>query len=101
MQGNVRVITNKNVKRLPQGEEIEPGTEAALRDDHQRARVAGETLRQAISTEKNVASLFQTVVIGKVNIVEISGNRCTLSVEFQVGGLYGVLFHVSYSNHKA
>ncbi|SQC40450.1 Uncharacterised protein [Klebsiella pneumoniae] len=60
-----------------------------------------EALRQAISAEKNVASLFQTVVIGKVNIVEISGNRCTLSVEFQVGGLYGVLFHVSYSNHKA
>ncbi len=42
----------KNVKRLPEGEEIEPGAEAALRDDHQRARVAGEALRQAISAEK-------------------------------------------------
>jgi hypothetical protein len=56
---------------------------------------------ELVSAEENVARLFQTVVIGKVDIVKISGNRCTLSVEFQVGGLYGVLFHVSYSNHKA
>ncbi|GEC66353.1 hypothetical protein RTE01_09880 [Raoultella terrigena] len=61
----------------------------------------GKAFTEAVAAEKNVAGLFQTVVIGKVHVAEISGNRCTLSVEFQVGRLYGVLFHVSYSNLKA
>jgi hypothetical protein len=63
--------------------------------------VEREACIEAVAAEENVARLFQTIVIGKVHVIEISGNRCTLSVEFQVGRLYGVLFHVSYSNLKA
>ncbi len=32
-----------------------------------------------------------------MNIIK-SRNRCALSVKFECGGLYGVLFHVSYSS---
>lgn len=91
----------KNVKRLPQREEIEAGTEPAFRNHKKRTGMPWKAFIEPIAAEEDVARLFQTVVIGKVHIVKISGNRCTLSVEFQVGRLYGVLFHVSYSNHKA
>lgn len=91
---------NKNVKCLLEGEEIEFGVEVVFCDDYQWVRVVGEVFWQVIFVEKNVVSFFQIVVIGKVNIVEILGNRCIFSVEFQVGGLYGVLFYVSYLNYK-
>ena len=80
----------KNVKR-PQREEIQAGTEPAFGNHKERTCM----LREAFPSwfvEENVARLFQTVVIGKVDIVKISETGCTLSVEFQVGGLYGVLF---------
>ncbi|AXM03496.1 hypothetical protein DKG79_11680 [Escherichia fergusonii] len=48
--------------------------------------------------KKDIACLFQSIVIGKVNVVKISGNRCTLSIKFKIGRLYGVVFHVSYSS---
>ena len=38
--------------------------------------------------------------VGKIDIVKISGNRCTLSIKFEVGRLYGVVFHVSYSSYR-
>ena len=101
MQGSFWFIAVKNVKRLPQREEIQAGTEPAFGNHKERTCMLREAFLELVSVEENVARLFQTVVIGKVDIVKISGNRCTLSVEFQVGGLYGVLFHVSYSNHKA
>ena len=57
-----------------------------------------ESLGEMIPAEKDVTCLFQPVIIRKIDIVKISGNRCTLSVEFEVGRLYRVLFHVSYSS---
>lgn len=90
----------ENVKRLPQREEIEAGTEPAF-GNHKNGRGCPKAFIEPIAAEEDVARLFQTVVIGKVHIIKISGNRCTLSVEFRAGRLYGVLFHVSYSNHKA
>ncbi|MPN28705.1 hypothetical protein SDC9_176150 [bioreactor metagenome] len=53
-----------------------------------------------VASEEDIARLFQTVVVGKVDVVKISGYRCTLSVEFKVGRLYSVLFHVSYSSDR-
>ena len=59
-----------------------------------------ESLCEMVTAEKDVTCLFQPVIIRKIDIVKISGNRCTLSVEFEVGGLYSVLFHVSYSSDR-
>lgn len=50
--------------------------------------------------EKNITRLFKSVIVGKIDIVKISGNRCTLSIKFEVGRLYGVVFHVSYSSYR-
>ena len=58
----------------------------------------GKSLRKTIAAKKNVACLFESIVIRKIDIIKISGNRCTLSVKFECGGLYGVLFHGSYSS---
>lgn len=58
----------------------------------------GKSLRKTIAAKKNVACLFESIFIRKIDIIKISGNRCTLSVKFECGGLYGVLFHVSYSS---
>ena len=66
-----------------------------------RAVVADKTLRKIVSINENIARLLQTVIVGKIDIIKISGNRCTLSVKFEVGRLYGGLFHVSYSLCKA
>ena len=55
---------------------------------------------QLVSVEENITCLLQSVIIREVDIIKISGNRCTLSVEFEVGRLYGVLFHVSYSSDR-
>ena len=60
----------------------------------------GESLGEMIPAEKDVTCLFQPVIIRKIDIVKISGNRCTLSVEFEVGGLYSILLHVSYSSDR-
>ena len=60
-------------------------------------REAGAEL---VSVEENIASFFESVIIRKIDVIKISGNRCTLSVEFEVGGLYSVLFHVSYSSDR-
>ncbi len=59
-----------------------------------------ESLGEMIPAEKDVTCLFQPVIIRKIDIVKISGNRCTLSVEFKVCRLYSVLFHVSYSSGR-
>ena len=59
-----------------------------------------ESLGEMVTAEKDVTCLFQPVVIRKLDIVKISGNRCTLSDEFKVGRLYCVLFHVSYSSGR-
>ncbi len=90
----------KCVERLPERQKIEAGTETAFCHHKERARVVGEAFIQLVPAEKDVASLFQTVVIREVDIIEISGNRCTLTVKFEVGRLYGVMFHVSYSCGK-
>ena len=55
---------------------------------------------EMISFEEDIARLFQSVIIRKVDVIKISGNRCTLSVEFEVGRLYSGLFHVSYSSDR-
>ena len=60
----------------------------------------GKSLRKTIAAKKNVACLFESIVIRKIDIIKISGNRCTLSVEFKVCRLYSVLFHVSYSSGR-
>lgn len=90
----------KLVERLPEGQKIQPGAETALRYDKQAARMLREAGAEMISFEENIARLFQSVIIRKVDVIKISGNRCTLSVEFEVGRLYGVLFHVSYSSDR-
>ena len=59
-----------------------------------------ESLGEMIPAEKDVTCLFQPVIIRKIDIVKISGNRCTLSIKFEVGRLYGVVFHVSYSSYR-
>ncbi|MNN85624.1 hypothetical protein D3C81_2029380 [compost metagenome] len=60
--------------------------------------MGGKSVREMIAAEKDITRLFQPVIVRKIDIVKISGNRCTLSVEFEVGRLYRVLFHVSYSS---
>ena len=62
--------------------------------------MGGKSVREMIAAEKDITRLFQPVIVRKIDIVKISGNRCTLSVEFEVGRLYGVLFHVSYSSDR-
>ncbi|EHM44870.1 hypothetical protein HMPREF0880_04557 [Yokenella regensburgei ATCC 43003] len=57
----------------------------------------GKAFSNFITTEENIARLFKSVIIREVDVIKISGNRCTLSVELEVGRLYGVMFHVSYS----
>ena len=51
------------------------------------SRKAGAS--KLVTSEENVARLLQSVIVGEIDIVKISGNRCTLSVEFEVGRLYG------------
>jgi len=60
----------------------------------------GKAHVKVVSIQKNITGLFQPVIIREIDIVEISGNRCTLSVELKVSGLYDVLFHVSYSSDR-
>ena len=90
----------KLVESLPEGQKIQPGTESALCDHKQTTRMNGEACAELISVEENIAGFFQSVIIRKIDVIKISGNRCTLSVEFEVGGLYSVLFHVSYSSDR-
>ncbi len=90
----------KLVERLPECQKIQSGAETALRYDKQAARMNREAGAEMISFEEDIARLFQSVIIRKVDVIKISGNRCTLSVEFEVGRLYGVLFHVSYSSDR-
>lgn len=90
----------KLVESLPEGQKIQAGTESALCDDKQTARMGGKACAELISVEENIAGFFQSVIIRKIDVIKISGNRCTLSVEFEVGGLYSVLFHVSYSSDR-
>ena len=90
----------KPIKRLPEGQKIEAGTESAFRHHEQAARMRGESGAELVSVEKNITCLFKSVIIRKIDVIKISGNRCTLSVEFEVGGLYSVLFHVSYSSDR-
>ena len=90
----------KLVKRLPKGQKIEPGAESAFRDHKQAPRMLREAGAELVSVEENIASFFESVIIRKIDVIKISGNRCTLSVEFEVGGLYSVLFHVSYSSDR-
>lgn len=49
-----------------------------------------------IVVKKNVVCFFEFIVIRKIDIIKILGNRCIFSVKFECGGLYGVLFYVSY-----
>ena len=94
------MLTAECVKSLPQRQEIEAGAKAAFCDHEKWMWVQREAYLYLVTTEKNVAGLFQTVIVGEIDVVKISGNRCTLTVKFEVGGLYGVLFHVSYSHGK-
>gem|GEM_PF-6373809 len=91
----------KRRKRLPERQKVKPGAEAAFGDDKMWTRVLVKAVGKLISAKKNVPSFFQSVIIRKVDVVKISGNRCTLIVKFEVGGAYGDLFHVSYSHSKA
>lgn len=59
-----------------------------------------KTAAEMISFEENITGFFKSVIIRKIDVTKISGNRCTLSVKFEVGGLYSVLFHVSYSSDR-
>ena len=94
------MLAAKGIERLPQRQEIEAGTKTTFCHYKQRAGMDWEAFLELITAEKDVARLFQTVVIGEVDIIKISGNRCTLTVKFEVGRLYGVMFHVSYSYGK-
>ena len=94
------MLTAECIEGLPQRQEIEAGAKAAFRYHEKRMRMLRETYLYLVTAEENVAGLFQTVVVGEIDVVKISGNRCTLTVKFEVGGLYGVMFHVSYSRGK-
>ncbi|SUH36031.1 Uncharacterised protein [Salmonella enterica subsp. enterica] len=52
----------------------------------------GKSLRKTIAAKKNVACLFESIVIRKIDIIKISGNRCTLSVKFECGGCMAYCF---------
>ena len=90
----------KRVKSLPERKKIQPGAKAGFRYGEQRLRVVCEARRQLISGQKDVTRFFQTVVIGKVNVIKISGNRCTLIIEVEGSGFDGGMFHVSYSSDR-
>jgi hypothetical protein len=90
----------KLVERLPEGKKVEPGAKTALRHHHQAAVMVSKTRAELVSIKENITGFFLSVIIREVDVVEISGNRCTLSVEFEVGGLYSGLFHVSYSSDR-
>ncbi len=79
-QRGVGMALLEGVERLPQHEKIKPGAEAALRRDKEIARMTREAIGQIVAAEKHVARLFQTVVIGKIDVVKGSGNRCTLFI---------------------
>ncbi|STQ60856.1 Uncharacterised protein [Pseudescherichia vulneris] len=100
MQRSLRVCEQKCIKRLPQRKKVQPGAEAALGNDKQRAWMQRKTGAKLVTVEENVARLLKSIIIREIDVVEISGNRCTLSVEFEVGRLYSGLFHVSYSRGR-
>ncbi|MNT60037.1 hypothetical protein D3C72_1975940 [compost metagenome] len=67
-------------KGLPQRQKVKPGAEAGFRHDKQRARVVGKTLRQSVAHEKHIAGFFQPILIGKVDVIKLFRNRCTLFI---------------------
>ena len=79
------MLTAECVKSLPQRQEIETGAKAAFCDHEKWMWVQGEAYLYLVTPEKNVAGLLQTVIVGEIDVVKISGNRCTLTVKFEVG----------------
>ncbi len=53
----------------------------------------GEIVGEIIATQKHVARLFQTIIVGKVDVAEGSGNRCTLFIPAQLGMFNRRQFH--------
>ncbi len=100
LQRSVRVRVAKRRERLPERQEIQPGAKSAFGDNKAVTRVCHKAFRELITVQKDIAGLFQTVIIGKINVIKISGNRCTLIIKRQAGGLYGDRFHVNGSNDR-
>ncbi|CVG58426.1 Uncharacterised protein [Serratia marcescens] len=80
LQRGVRLGLAEAREGLPQRKEIEPGAEAGFRHHQQRARVSGETLRQPVAVQKDIAGFFQPILIGKIDVIKLFRNRCTLFV---------------------
>ena len=73
-------------KGLPGGQHIQTGAKAGFGHHKQRAIMVNPALGQAIMAKKHVTGFGQTVVIGKVNIVERSGDRRALVIPVQTRG---------------
>lgn len=82
----------KLVERLPEGQKIQPGAETALRYDKQAARMLREAGAEMISFEEDIARLFQSVIIRKVDVIKISGNRCTSALNSRLAGCMAFCF---------
>lgn len=80
LQRRIRLGLAKVGEGLPQREEIEPGAEPGFRHHQQRARVGGETLRELVALQEDVAGFFQPILIGKIDVIKLFRNRCTLFV---------------------
>lgn len=79
------MVALKGIKGLPQRQKIKACAETAFGNNQQIARMLMKPLREIIATQKDIPRLFQTVVIGKIDVVKRSGNRCTLFVPAQLG----------------
>lgn len=42
--------------------------------------MCGEARRQPVAAEKDVAGFFQPILIGKIDVIKLFRNRCTLFV---------------------
>lgn len=80
LQRGVRLGLTEAGEGLPQREEIQPGAEPGFRHHQQRTRVSGETLRQPVAVQEDVAGFFQPILIGKIDVIKLFRNRCTLFV---------------------
>jgi hypothetical protein len=83
----------EGIKGLPEREKVQACAKPAFGNNEQIARVLMKALWEIIATQKDITCLFQTVVIGKIDVVKRSGNRCTLFVPAQSGVFNLGCFH--------
>ena len=80
LQHSVGVRLAERIEGVPQRQKVQSGAKTGLGDDAQLAGVIGKTRRKMIAIEKNMTRFQQAVLIGKIDVIKMSGNRCTLFV---------------------